>query len=724
MSDSPKVPEPSKALADAAAAVFEAAQVPAKPEVQDLESARALGSAAAALARAAEALAVASQRAASGETSATAPTGAEQPGATALEEAQPYEDPEAHLSDEEKRERRRLRAAVPTGAMDDPMLQLPPGDLPPMPPAWLEKFIKPSELLSPREETIRAAKIYWRIKLIIGLTLGFFVLVMLARPVARSIRSYQASRVAASATVLMDAGKWNEGMKEAYDAYQLRPTESSAIRVAARAMTYLKDPRGLELWEQLRERKELTEADLRNFAGLASATGRLTQAEELLRQLLTRPGGGQVQDRIAEAWLLSLRGEREKAGEIAKALLTDPRATTPERVNAAALMAEQASASYQKEGWAELEKLAVTLDESGLAALMHVGRRALSDGTPPAEAEKWSRLLKAHPQGGIGAWLLALNLEMKHLNLARETAVNDALAKFGRSTSDEVIATLARWLVALGEYERALDQVNLEIAARTPVFASIHVSALRGLNRWKDIRSLIQGEKIQLTGYEADLQLAIATSRLGEQTAAARRWKKLSDLVSGNAPAVIALAQTAEENGAPEIAEPLYRDATKLAPLLRGGWDGLLRAAEARGDTTELVSILNSARKSMPNDRLMRMNWAHATALIGKDLEEARKVAEVLIKDGTPGGMASLTLALIQVRLGRPEAAKAALGSTPLGDLNRLEGKSFTPSQLVVAAAVLAASGQMKEAKVIAQALEKSRLRKEERDMVQRILEN
>src|SRR2546430_10949471 len=100
------------------------------------------------------------------------------------------------------------------------------------------------------------------------LLLGVIAL-MVARPVRRAIRSWQARRHAEHAFTFIDQQKWSEARDEATAAYRLQTSEPQAIRAVARLLSRAGQGEALEFWKNLRESAPLTREDLRDEARVA-----------------------------------------------------------------------------------------------------------------------------------------------------------------------------------------------------------------------------------------------------------------------------------------------------------------------------------------------------------------------------------------------------------------------------------------------------------------------
>ena len=126
------------------------------------------------------------------------------------------------------------------------------------------------------------------LELLILLVIGY----LSARPVLNTVRAWQARRHAYKAYALIDQEKWGDARAEAIAAYQLRASESEAIRAVARLLSRAGQSDGLKFWHELETESKLTRADLRDEAGLALRTREFGLADKAIKELLGNRDGG------------------------------------------------------------------------------------------------------------------------------------------------------------------------------------------------------------------------------------------------------------------------------------------------------------------------------------------------------------------------------------------------------------------------------------------------
>src|SRR5438270_12893785 len=146
-------------------------------------------------------------------------------------------------------------------------------------------------LTEPQRERKRRRRRRIQISLVTLLLLGVIVLVV-ARPVRRAIRSWQARRHAEHAFAFIDQQKWSDARDEATAAFRLQAGEPQAIRAVGRLLSRAGQGEALEYWKKLREIAPLTREDLRDEARVALRVNDTARADGAARELLEDREGG------------------------------------------------------------------------------------------------------------------------------------------------------------------------------------------------------------------------------------------------------------------------------------------------------------------------------------------------------------------------------------------------------------------------------------------------
>jgi len=631
-------------------------------------------------------------------------------------------------------------------------------------------------LLTAEELRLRRRK--RRIWLVIVL---LFVLALVAtffgaRPAGSAIKAWQARRHAHRAFAYINNEQWNDAQKEAIAAYQLWPSEPQALRAVARFLSRVRQPEALDFWKQLQDRQSLTREDRRDEVTIALAGNDLSVAELALNDLLTRKDSpASAADWLLAAQVAQQKNETNEARKFAQKVLDDSRADERTQFQAALLTLaiatpENADASSIGAAWARLKKLADGKTKTALAALVVLAQHALSrpggtgsvpsnslvpspsnkkDDTHLRSASAWHakvvppgdliRALENHPLAKTPHKLLALDLQMQADPTQREALISRAITDWKNADAASLVA-LATWLDGKGEYQRQLDTIPLEKALQSRDLFLQHLDALGALDRWSEIKQLLESEHFPLDQVEQRMYVARCNARLGEKTASENNWKRALEAAGGDSGKLMTLAEYAERNGANELAEVAYVTATNESPKLRAAWQGRLRLTQASGETKKIHDVLADMLRLWPNDSAIQNDEAYTRLLLlfsssrndeapafaglrrggrmtnDEMLKEIERLAKKLV-ERNPRSLPHRTL-LALTRLRQNRAAEA------LDVYANIQGASnaLTPSALAVHAAVLAANGRIENAKTEAAQIKIDNLLPEERELIRNLL--
>ena len=602
-----------------------------------------------------------------------------------------------------------------------------------------------------------------------------------ARPASSAIKAWQARRHAHRAFAYINNEQWNDAQKEAIAAYQLWPSEPQALRAVARFLSRVHQPEALDFWKQLQNRQSLTREDRRDEVSIALVGNDLSVAELALNDLLTR------KDSPASAadWLLAAQVAQQKnqtieARKFAQKVLDDSRADERTQFQAALLMLaiatpENADASSIGAAWARLKKLAEGKTKTALAALVVLAQHALSrpggTGVPsnslvPSPSKKKDdthdggqaqvappndlvRALENHPLAKTPHKLLALDLQMQADPTQREALISRAIADWKNADAASLVA-LATWLDGKGEYQRQLDAIPLNRALQSRDLFLQHLDALGALDRWSEIKQLLESEHFPLDQVEQRMYVARCNARLGEKTASENNWKRALEAAGGDLGKLMTLAEYAERNGANELAQAAYATATNESPKLRAAWQGRLRLAQASGGTKKIHAVLTGMLAIWPNDsaiqndeaytrllllfsnsrndeapafaglrrggRMTRLRSATAWQANDEMLKEIEQLAKNLVERNPRSLPHRTLLALARLRQNRAAEALDAYANI------QVASNALTPSALAVHAAVLAANGRADDAKAEAAQVKVDNLLPEEKALIQSLL--
>ena len=600
------------------------------------------------------------------------------------------------------------------------------------------------DLTPPEEIRARRIRLFVFVGAIATCALGV-ALYFAAPPIGGAIKAWQSRRLAHQAFALIEQKKWNEANAKARDAYLLRPTEPQAWRAIAR----LASRRGqgtavLEWWKKVDEAHRLTIEDRRDYAASALAAGELVVAAPQVDLLLSQKGGSAPLDLLLAAQLAARRQNGVLALDYTERATTDPRAKPNELLAGAVLvlsMTKPNSPPYSK-AWESIVKLARDpANPASLDALVFLARQqSRAPSSFPGEETPFSRDVRAapqpettmeplevadalekHPDARPSHQLLALGLRAQHDPALASQYVADAVERFGsgdRSGDDETLAALAAWLNGVGRADKTLQVLPLDRALRGRDLFLQHVNALAALERWNEVKEILNSERFPLEPVFQHMYLAVARTRLGETTAATDEWQRA--LEAANTPEkLLAFADYAEQDHVNEVADRAYSEAIRLAPKNRAAYAGRLRVALASDHTTEAQTIAEEIVKIWPDDAAARNQDDYLRLLLGASgdaAEAAERQAQILVAQEPWNWSARATLGLAQLRLGRNADALAVFRKV------RATGAE-PPGALAVRAAILAINGYEEGARRDAHNLGAEHLLPEERALIAPLLQ-
>lgn len=595
-------------------------------------------------------------------------------------------------------------------------------------------------LLTAEELRVRGRKHRNLLAIVVGLVLAVVATFFGARPAAHSIKAWQARRHAHRAFTYIQNEQWNDAQREASAAYQLVPTEPEALRAVARFLSRIHQSEALDFWKQLEERQSLTRDDRRDQIAVALSAEDFSVAQSALTDLLARKDSPpSATDWVLAAQVAQQSSETAEARKFTKKVLDDLHADERAQFQAALLLltlssTENAEAESVEAGWTRLKKLAEGKTKTGLAALVILAQRALSDTPSTINGETstiaaLARVLETHPLAKTSHKLLALDLQIHADPTQRDVLISRAIDHWKNSDTASLVA-LATWLDDKGEYQRQLDTISLERAVQSRDLYLLHLDALGMLGRWSETKELLEGEHFPLDEVAQFMYLARCSEQLGEKTASANNWQRALEATQGDSTKLMAVAEYAEKNGANEIAEVAYGSAANASPKMRAAWQGRLRLVQRSGETKKIHRLLAEMLRIWPADTAIRNDEAYVQALLlfsnsrndetrisnDQRMKDIERLAEKLVEQYPHSLPHRTLLALARLRDARPTEALGAYANI------QVASNALTGSALAVHAAVLAANGYADDAKTEAERIKIENLLPEEKALIQNLL--
>jgi tetratricopeptide (TPR) repeat protein len=483
-----------------------------------------------------------------------------------------------------------------------------------------------------------------------------------------------------------------------------------------------------------------------------------------VNDLLTRKDSpAEPQDWLLAAQVSLQRSANEEALSFTQKILDAPDVDERLQLQAAimtiAIASRETPPAPTDNAWARIQKLAEGKTKTSLDALVVLAQRAPSvpggtssvssqerkDDTkvvPPTSSSDvdLARALESHPLAAASHKLLALDLQFHAHALDRDMIVTRAIDEWKNGDAPSLLA-LATWLNGKGEYQKTLDAIPLEKALQSRELFLQHVDALGALDRWEEIRHVLESQRFPLDQTIEHMYLARCYAQLGQATASENNWQRALEAAANDPRKLLTLAEYAEKNAKIDIAQTAYDRAAGAAPKLRVAQQGRLRLAQASRDTKRIHSILAEMLAQWPNDNAIQNDEAYLRLLLaGADgrsqIEDGRsseaqsansnlsssaepdaitKTAERLVQQNPRSLPHRTLLALAYYRSGRYADALAVYENI------QLERGALTPSALTVHAIVLAANAKIDIAQSEAETVPAERLLPEEKALLETV---
>jgi tetratricopeptide (TPR) repeat protein len=542
--------------------------------------------------------------------------------------------------------------------------------------------------------------------LVILLLIGY----LSARPTVNLIHAWQARRHADKAFAFIDQEKWTDARKEAVAAYQLRSTEPQAIRAVARLLSRAGQPDALNFWKELAARTTLTRSDLRDEATTALRSKEIDTADEAIKKLLDNANGGPTPgDWLIAADLAMQKQEVDTAISHVRRVFASTSASERDQFQANLLLDKILAIkgmSDRTEILSRLAGLSHSKESTGLDALVALGQQILGSkqawgDTAGLSVNDIIQALETHPLGKPPHKLLAIDLKIHEHPEQKEALTQSAIDQWEGGDSSGLLA-LATWLNSHGEYQRELDTISRQRAMQTRELFFQHVDALGALNRWDEIRKLIESEQFPLDPVVEHMYLARCFAQQGQTNGAENNWARALQAAAGDLGKLMTLAEYAEKNGAIDVARQAYEAAVNVSPRSRLAQQGRLRIAYTNRNTKKIYEILSEAIKIWPNDPAVQNDEAYARLLLlpndaghnqDKEFVAIQQLAEKLVERNPTSLPHRTLLALALLKQNRANEALDVYKGI------NVPQSAVTASSIAVHAAVLAANGKMEEAR-------------------------
>ena len=530
---------------------------------------------------------------------------------------------------------------------------------------------------------------------------------------------------------LADQGLLITAADKARDAYQIYPFEPEVWRAWGRVLTRSGEGRfAAPWWRKVAEANRLTVADRRDWVAAALTSDATTEAKAQVDWLLAQktPGPSPAD------WLLAAR---EAAWHHADRdvetfdlhVLADPTASTRERFSAAAqiLYLDAPAAESTTTATTQIVQLArkntdpVALDALTLLAIssLRAPTAAASPGWPVnMNPEEIADDLDANSHAAPSHHLLALKLRAQATPNRAADCLAEAFHRYGNSSDDALLATLADWLTQAGQFETVLQMLPPQRARQSSALTQRFVDALAALGRWQETREVLEDPHQPLDPVSAKMYLAVVRQHFGESAGAQREWDEALEAAGKDVGRLLTLGHFAARNAALTTADAAFAAAIGVAPGLRPPYVARYQLALGRGQTALAQSMVAEVVRRWPGDLTASDEGLYLRLLLhpGRaEVESIERAAAARVIQAPGNWQVRTNLAVARLQVEQPEAALTALTGDPLA--KSLPTSAPVRAQVVFVAAS-AANGQRDAARAEAKRLGSLPMLPEERALL------
>ena len=365
------------------------------------------------------------------------------------------------------------------------------------------------------------------------------------------VQGLRARRMASKAESEILGGNIEQALIKARTAYQTKPDEPAAIRIAARVQGMAGQPSAaVPLWKQLVETGAMRPADRRSYAEDLLMSGAVAEAGIAIEALLKENPADGALNRLAARWAAS-DGDGERARKFAAEGVRLDKDNQEARLLLALLQLSGGTASLREEAIRTMLALGEADTREGIEALK---RLAALPGLPADVAGKVLVLIRENPLATDEHRLLALNLDLA-LHPEARGKILDATIQQYQNAGASARRALGVWLNAHGEYERMLAVVPVDEAFKRKDLLLLCLDSLAGLRRWNEIERVLGMKNVPLDAAYKELFLARSALELGSATVADMHWRRARIAAGPSSEQMAFIGNYAEKIGQLDQAE-------------------------------------------------------------------------------------------------------------------------------------------------------------------------
>lgn len=491
-----------------------------------------------------------------------------------------------------------------------------------------------------------------------------------AKPIQDTYQDWRAEKMVVESRQLAEDGQIANAIFKAQEAYKIAPENISALRLNTEFLTAMKRPEALFFLDKLETQgaTELKDKQTRVKAFLNLNRGK--EAATLMEEVLSDDPTDPISMKLAEdVW-----GNSQKNSILLKTLknYAEKHPEDDEHsLRLAKIQTDSGDSIEMAEGLRRAWKVAERDDTLGLKAVEFIDS---IESLPADEANRLIQRLRFHPKATGWHFVSALNRQLR-LNPAQRVSIIQEAIDNARGKKREDLLPMVRWLVEQQQFLQVLALVSEEEAKGYQPLLENYLTSLTILKRFDDLERLVKDPKVESilnqsvsAFYRA--HLAFVMNKPPEEVRSALIIAKNAADIENRGELCMKIGEYAEARGQADIAEAAYKSAALNPRTERPGYQGLLRATEANGNTEGLLEAATEAVRRWPDDPVYVERFLYVNLLTGRQIEQTLAKSQELLEQRPEDFQRKFLTALGYWRLMDYQAATPLLQNMDLRQLS------------------------------------------------------
>lgn len=405
---------------------------------------------------------------------------------------------------------------------------------------------------------------------------------------------------------------------------QLNPNNVEAIRMLAMQADRFNSPAALQWMKRLADLEPDNLDNLSLWAKCALRQGELIAADQVLQRFPKDKRDSLTFHRLAGALAIQSRTYQAAEYHFAKALKLNP-SSSAEQLNLASIRLLSSQPKIVQESYATLEKLMTDpqLGREATQALLADSLRLENKSRQLELAKKITQMPGARFTDTL------LYIDLLRVNKDPKFKTELAAAKDTAKKNPVVSSELVAWMNARDQVQDAYDwAATLPAEERaTPALALAMAETLTKLGKWEELLSLTTKADWKELDFLRHAFLARAQREMNLWGSSRSSWRQAMAATGIDPQSRSLLARLVQGWGwnaeAEEIWQVLARGETGRIPALKA----LNKLYMDSGDSRRLLRISEQIAELVPDDPVIKNNFAMLSLLLGQNLPKAKQLA-------------------------------------------------------------------------------------------------